>query len=225
MKKMAGLALIALIALIAGCAQTAPTVQQGPDAEVTFDGLVRVDNARFNDVWIDPDIDFSRYNKVMVGEAAFEFRAVRKNASTHSRTSSDTMFWMNDEQRERLIDTVTGVFREEIKNSVNFTQTDTPGDDVLVIVGGLHDIISRVPPDMIGRSEIFLASVGEATLVIEARDSLSGETIYRALDRRAAQRVGGQAMRSNTVTNTSEVRRLAQGWAIRLREGLDSIHE
>ena len=152
MKKMAGLALIALIALIAGCAQTAPTVQQGPDAEVTFDGLVRVDNARFNDVWIDPDIDFSRYNKVMVGEAAFEFRAVRKNASTHSRTSSDTMFWMNDEQRERLIDTVTGVFREEIKNSVNFTQTDTPGDDVLVIVGGLHDIISRVPPDMIGRS-------------------------------------------------------------------------
>lgn len=225
MKKMAGLALIALIALIAGCAQTAPTVQQGPDAEVTFDGLVRVDNARFNDVWIDPDIDFSRYNKVMVGEAAFEFRAVRKNASTHSRTSSDTMFWMNDEQRERLIDTVTGVFREEIKNSVNFTQTDTPGDDVLVIVGGLHDIISRVPPDMIGRSEIFLASVGEATLVIEARDSLSGETIYRALDRRAAQRVGGQAMRSNTVTNTSEVRRLAQRWAIRLREGLDSIHE
>lgn len=225
MKKMAGLALIALIALIAGCAQTAPTVQQGPDAEVTFDGLVRVDNARFNDVWIDPDIDFSRYNKVMVGEAAFEFRAVRKNASTHSRTSSDTMFWMNDEQRERLIDTVTGVFREEIKNSVNFTQTDTPGDDVLVIVGGLHDIISRVPPDMIGRSEIFLASVGEATLVIEARDSLSGETIYRALDRRAAERVGGQAIRSNTVTNTSEVRRLAQGWAIRLREGLDSIHE
>ena len=222
MKKMAGLA---LIALIAGCAQTAPTVQQGPDAEVTFDGLVRVDNARFNDVWIDPDIDFSRYNKVMVGEAAFEFRAVRKNASTHSRTSSDTMFWMNDEQRERLIDTVTGVFREEIKNSVNFTQTDTPGDDVLVIVGGLHDIISRVPPDMIGRSEIFLASVGEATLVIEARDSLSGETIYRALDRRAAERVGGQAIRSNTVTNTSEVRRLAQGWAIRLREGLDSIHE
>lgn len=222
MKKMAGLA---LIALIAGCAQTAPTVQQGPDAEVTFDGLVRVDNARFNDVWIDPDIDFSRYNKVMVGEAAFEFRAVRRNASSHSRTSSDTMFWMNDEQRERLIDTVTGVFREEMKNSVNFTQTDTPGDDVLVIVGGLHDIISRVPPDMIGRSEIFLASVGEATLVIEARDSLSGETIYRALDRRAAQRVGGQAMRSNTVTNTSEVRRLAQRWAIRLREGLDSIHE
>jgi hypothetical protein len=102
---------------------------------------------------------------------------------------------------------------------------DAPGPDVLVIVGGLHDIVSRVPPDMVGRGDIYLSSVGEATLVLEARDSLSGETIYRAIDRRAAERAGGQMMLSNTVTSRSEVRRLAQRWATRLREGLDSIHE
>lgn len=216
---------IALIALVTGCAQTPPTMQQGPDAETTFDGLVRIDNARFKDVWADPDIDFSQYNKVIVGEAAFEFQAVKKTTSAHSRTSSDTKFWMSDAQKQKVIDIVSEVFSEEMKNSVHFTSTDTAGPDVLILVGGLHDIISRVPPEIVGRGEIYLASVGEATLVIEARDSLSGETIYRALDRRAAERAGSQAIRSNTVTNTSEVRRLAQRWATRLREGLDSIHE
>jgi len=213
MKKTAGLI---LIAMIAGCAQTAPSIQQGPDAELTFDGLVRVDNARFNDVWIDPDIDFSRYDK---------FQAVKKTSTLHSRTNSDSKFWMSDDQKQKLIDVVSEVFRDELSKSEHFTAADAPGHDVLVLVDGLHDIISRVPPEMIGRNEIYLASVGEATLVIEARDSLSGKTIYRALDRRAAERVGGQAIRSNTVTNASEVRRLARRWATRLREGLDSIHE
>ncbi len=222
MKKTAGLI---LIAMIAGCAQTAPSIQQGPDAELTFDGLVRVDNARFNDVWIDPDIDFSRYDKVIVGDAVFEFQAVKKTSTLHSRTNSDSKFWMSDDQKQKLIDVVSEVFRDELSKSEHFTAADAPGHDVLVLVGGLHDIISRVPPEMIGRNEIYLASVGEATLVIEARDSLSGKTIYRALDRRAAERVGGQAIRSNTVTNASEVRRLARRWATRLREGLDSIHE
>jgi hypothetical protein len=95
----------------------------------------------------------------------------------------------------------------------------------LIIVGGLHDIVSRVPPDHIGRGNIYLSSVGEATLVMEARDSLSGETIYRAIDRRAAQQAGGYGTISNSVTNTAEVRRMAARWAQRLRVGLDSIHD
>jgi hypothetical protein len=78
---------------------------------------------------------------------------------------------------------------------------------------------------MVGRGDIYLSSVGEATLVLELKDSLSGETIYRAIDRRAAERAGGTMMTSNTVTTKSEVRRLAQRWATRLREGLDSIHD
>jgi hypothetical protein len=70
------------------------------------------------------------------------------------------------------------------------TFADDPGPDVLLIVGGLHDIVSRVPPDMVGRGETYLSSVGEATLILEARDSLSGETIYRAIDRRRCRASG-----------------------------------
>ena len=224
-KKMKKLSIIALVALVAGCAQ-APSIQQGPDAEVTFDGLVRIDNGRFRNSWADPDVDFSQYDQIMVGDAVFEFRAVKKsNSSSMTRRANESEFWISDDNKEKLIRVVTEVFRDELDKSENFTKSETAGPNVLILVGGLHDIVSRVPPSFVGRGDIYLSSVGEATLVLEARDSLSGETIYRAIDRRSAEQVGGQMGVSNTVTNTSEVRRMARRWATRLREGLDSIHE
>jgi hypothetical protein len=215
----------ALILLMVGCAQ-APSIQQGPDAEVTFDGLVRIDHSQFSNAWIDPDVDLTQYTKILAGGAEFEFRAVKKSTSSSmARRNNESEFWISDENKESLKEIVTTAFRDELGRSEKFTFADGPGPDVLLIVGGLHDIVSRVPPDMIGRGETYLSSVGEATLILEARDSLSGETIYRAIDRRSAERAAGQMQMSNTVTSRSEVRRLAQRWASRLRVGLDSIHE
>jgi hypothetical protein len=222
---MKKLSMLALAILMVGCATKEPSLQQGADAEITFDGLVRIDNGRFRDSWADPDVDFSRYNKIMVGKAVFEFRAVKDTGSSTYRVNSNTSeFYISDKNKEKLIDVVSEVFRDELDKSENFTRSETAGSDVLVIVGALHDIVSRVPPNMVGRGEIYLSSVGEATLILEARDSLSGETIYRAVDRRAAEQIGTVAIRSNSVSNMSEVRRMARAWAIRLREGLDSIH-
>ena len=214
---------IAAALFLAACASSEPTIQTGPDAEVTFDGLHVVDNAAFKAAWADPDIDFSRYNKFMAGGAFFEFRAVKKTGSSMRHTSSQDEFWIDDKSKAKLEEVVSEVFREELAKSTRFTETDKPGPDVLIIRGGLHDIVSRVPPEMVGRGEIYLRSVGEATLVLEVVDSLSGEVIARAIERRAAEQPGGQMVRSNTVTTFAEVRRLARTWATRLRKGLDSV--
>ena len=221
MKKLAALA--ALI-FAAGCT-TAPSVQTGPNAETTFDGLVRIDNARFAGAWIDPDIDLRQYTKIIPGGAEFEFRSVQKMSASMARRANEREFWISDSNKQRLVDTVTEVFEEELQKSKYFTVTDEPGPDALIIIGGLHDIVSQVPPEDVGRSEVWLRSVGEATLVIELRDSLSNEVVYRAVERRAAENVGNQMIRANTATTWAEVRRWARRWAVRLREGLDSIHE
>jgi hypothetical protein len=210
--------------LVAACASE-PAIQTGPDAETTFDGLVRIDNSRFAAAWIDPDIDLTQYNKFIPGGAAFEFRNVQKVSAAVARRSNESEFWVSDANRQRLIDTVSDVFTEELQNSEHFTMTEEPAADALIISGALHDIVSRVPPEDVGRTEIWLDSVGEATLIIEVRDSLSNEVIYRAVERRAAQGAGGQMVRASTVTTWVEVRRWARRWAVRLREGLDSIHQ
>lgn len=217
--------ILIMATLAAGCT-AAPSIQQGPDAEVTFDGLVRIDNARFEYAWVDPDVDLTKYTKIMPVRAEFEFRAVKDKGRPNTiERSSKTEFWISEENRAKLVETVSESFREELGKSAHFTFTDTPGPDTLVIVGALHDIVSRVPPEYIGRGEIYLSSVGDATLVLEAKDSLSGETIYRAADRRSFERGGDLPVAANTVTTWAEVRRAAKRWAARLREGLDSIHE
>ena len=221
MKKFAILASAALLAACAG----EPTVQSGPDAEISHDGLYRVDNARFDMVFVDPDADWARYDQILPGGALFEFRAVKKTPRTTAARVASTQqeFYIDDKARARLEEEVGGIFDEELAKNQRFTYAETPGENVLIVRGALHDIVSRVPPQYVGRSEIYLRSVGEATLIIEIVDSMSGEVLARVIERRSAERPGGQMMWSNPVTTWTEVRRLARIWASRLNEGLEAI--
>ncbi len=222
---MKSLMLVLLSLLIVACASAPPALQTGPGAEYTFDGLVRVDNSRFRDAWADPEVDFSQYNKVMPGGARFEFRAVSK---TDGRTSlsrgSRGEFWISDANRDKLVGTVSAVFKEELSKAQGWEAAEEVGPDVLILRGTLLDIVSFVPPEMIGRGEIYLSSVGEATLVVEGIDSMSGEVLFRAVDRRSIGRTDNTVIRANTVTTWSGVRRWARRYATILREGLESIH-
>jgi hypothetical protein len=219
--KMKKIVLIFVAMTMAGCSSAPPTIQEGPNAEVSFDGLHAVDNSIFKQAWADPDIDFSRYNKFVPGEATFEYRAVKKSSGTQRATSSQTEFYIDEKGREKLKATVSEIFTEELAKSTRFSVTDAAGPDVLVIRGGLLDIVSNVPPDPMGRGNIYISSVGEITLVLEAVDSMSGEVIFRAVERRALDRQGGA--RSSSVNTRSEVRRVIRRWATTLRDGLDSI--
>ena len=221
---MKRLAAFAAVLILVGCSSE-PTIQTGPGAETTFDGLVRIDNARFAAAWIDPEIDVKQYNKIIPGGAEFEFRAAQKVSASAARHSNQSEFWISDANKQRLTEIVSEVFTEELQKSKYFTLTEEPGPDTLIVNGALHDIVSNVPPQEVGRSEIWLRSLGEATLVIELRDSLSNEVIYRAVERRAVENVGSQMIRANTATTWAEVRRWARRWAVSLREGLDSVHE
>ena len=64
--------------------------------------------------------------------------------------------------------------------------------------------------------------VGEATLVLEIRGSMSNTVYLRAVDRRAAQRQS-EMIESNPVTNAAEIRRLGRQWGRIAREGLDTL--
>ena len=66
-RRIAGAAALAVaVSLAAGCAGRTPTIQTGPGAETTFDGLVRVDNTTMSKVWVREDINLSAYDKLML---------------------------------------------------------------------------------------------------------------------------------------------------------------
>lgn len=217
-----------ILASLAGCA-SAPTFQQGPDAEVTFDGLTRLDHTAMDGVWARTDIDLSDYSKVMFEGLGMEFREVdgpysgragRGTSITHR--SNQNEFQLDDETKALFQEEISGAFLEEMRESKVFTVVDEPGHDVLLIRAGLLDVVSRVPPETIGRSRIFLDSVGEATLVLEIRSSVSNTIYARAVDRRAMDQQD-MMIESNSATNRAEVRRLGRRWARILRDGLDTL--
>lgn len=208
----------ALLLVAVGCA-TGPRTPQLGSGE-SFDGLREVTNARVSKAWIRPDLDLSRYSKILPVNAGVDYRPVK--ATPRSAASSASAFPMSAETRARFEALVTEIFREELAKVERFTIATEPGPDVLVVAGGLLDVVSNVPPETIGRGEIYLSQVGEATLVVELRDSESNAALARIIDRRAAEKASGMTW-SNTVSNTAEVRKLVRQWASRLRNALDTV--
>jgi len=217
---------LALCAAAIGCTST-PTFQSGEDAEVTFDGLTRMEGTIMDVVWARTDIDLTSYRKVMLDNIGVEYREVsgpmsgREGTST-SRRSSQTEFQLGPNTRALFEEEISAAFREEMAASEVFEIVEEEGPDVLLIRGGLLDVVSRVPPETTGRSRVFIDSVGEATLVLEIRNAESKSIYVRALDRRAAS-TGNTMRESNRATNRSEVRRLGRRWGNQLRTGLDTL--
>ncbi len=208
------------------CTTTPPSIQTGPDAELSFDGLHMVDNSRADVAWARPDFDISGYTKIWPVGAGVEYRQVKNRGKTSIDRSRGGPYFIDDKSRAQFEEAVGKVFKEELQKIEKYEFVDGPGPDVLMVRGGLLNVTSYVPPDPIGgRSYMYLSSVGEATMVLELRDSETGTILARSVDRRAAETIGGTFQQSNSVTNSGEVRRLIRYWATRLREGLDGFAE
>jgi len=222
--------IISLVALVVigatGCTST-PSFQTGEDAEVTHDGLTRLDSTIMDAVWARPDADIRGVTKVMFEGVGVEYRTVSGPYSGRAGTGSvrqsnpKNEFQLDEETKALFEENMREVFREEVSKSEVFEIVDEPGPDVLLVRGGLLDVVSRVPPETVGRSSIYIDSVAEATLVVEIRDSQSNTVVARAVDRRAAQ--GTHMTESNRVRNRAEVRRLGRRWGNIMRGGLEKM--
>lgn len=214
-----------VLALTAACVTPAPSIQAGPDAELSFDGLHKVDNSQADAAWARADFDISRYTKLMLINSGFEYRDVTNRGRTQMERSRGGPFYIDQDRRARFEQLVGEIFAEDFQQIQNFEIVSEPGPDVMIVRGALLDIVTYVPPTegVAGNIDIYLSNIGEATLVLELRDSETGTILARSVDRRAAERMGGQMMQSNRVTNAAEVRRLIRFWSQRLREGLDGF--
>lgn len=215
---------MAYAVLLCGCA--APG---SPPEETTYDGLVRVRDTDLEFAWVKPDMPLAAFDKVMLAPVELQFRAVRPLTGTSSsQRSNRTEFPISETGRAKLADVTNEKFREQLSTNRHYTLTDTPGAGVLIVKPTLLDIVSHVPPEPAGRDDIFLDTVGEATLAVELVDSVSGETLARGADRRKAEPAGGMgnfgAVRSNEVTTWQEVRRLADRWARLLDRRIEQLY-
>jgi hypothetical protein len=221
--------LLGVWALAGVASAAAPQIQTGQGAETTFDGLTRVDNTIMDAVWVRPDIDLRGFRKVLFVPVGVSYRDVEPpdpttalRRSTRSRTTELREFQLDEETKTLFEAEIGAAFSEEVAASDVYEVVDEAGPDVLQIGVALLDVVSRVPPQAATQPRVYIESVGEATLVLEIRGSMSNSVYLRAVDRRAAARQS-EMIESNRVTNASEIRRLGRRWGEIVRKGLETL--
>jgi hypothetical protein len=187
----------------------------------------------FKDTWVHPNADFTRYNKILPGEGEFEFRDVgpaRKYRSTMRTTSSKSEFGIAESEQKKFEEVVSEIFMEELSRSRKFDIVSEPGPGTLLLQGSVLDIVSHVPPEFTGRSEIYLSSVATVTLVIQLFDAQTGQLLAHAEERKKIQQPGGGridqfTMPANSVTVWADIKRWARSSASRLRKAMEKAQK
>ena len=213
--------LISLFALLAAC-QGTPTLQSGPNAQISYGGLTRVDNTRLDTAWVRAGIDLSDYDSLMLVGAGIKFRSVRDVNRIY--LSNFQGIALDDEQKDYIQRTAREVFTEAIARTDQFEIVDEPGPNTLTLTGSLIDVVSYVPPedDSVDTIYFYLSELGEATLVLELADSESGQVLARATDRQTLEPLNPN-IESDIITNRFELEAELNRWGNQIRSSLEYL--
>ncbi len=190
---------------------------------ISFDSLVRIEDASVAAAYIDPDADFSVFERIAILDPFVAFTSNWQRDQNRTRRGSSRI---SARDMERIKTDVARLFKEVLIERMEaddgFEVVDFAYYDVLLVRPAIIDLHVTAPDTLSpGRSRTYAASAGAATLYIELFDSVSGKIIGRAIDRQGARRAGGRVTWSNRVTNVAEARRVFGGWADQLRSFLE----
>ncbi len=167
----------------AGENRAQPILAIGPDAEVTEDGLHRMDPSIMGAAWVKPDLDLSRYDRIYFMSAVTQFREIVERQYSARTIRNVTEFPVSETVQARLRELFGEVFYEIIEDVESYELTDELGREVLMVRGFLTDVISGIPPELPGSTAITVRWVWEANIVLELRDSMSDEVLARTVER------------------------------------------
>ena len=218
--KMRSLAASFVALMIMGTTVPATLAAEPP---TTWDDLKLAKSSRSARLYLLPGANFQPYTKVMLDPTEVAFR---KNwVRDYNRSSGTVSRRITDDDVNRVIKEVSSnfgdIFADEYQKA-GYQVVQTPGPDVLRVRTGVIDLAVN-SPDVRSANRTYSASweAGEATLVVEGRDSQTGALLGRALDRRLA----GDTMPylRNSVTNKADFKILFRKWAKASIEGLNRL--
>jgi len=189
-------------------------VASAADLPDNWDGLVRVKPKKVDAAWLAPGTDFRTYTKVMLdpAEVAFKKDWMRDINDDSPGVSRDVTQEDADKILAAARDGLDQVFRETFEKE-GVQVVTAPGPDVLRLSPGVANLDIAAPDTMSpGMSRTYVTESGEATLVLEARDSTSGALLGRVIDRRET-RQAGQAQWATSVSNRADFKQLFRTWA------------
>ena len=208
---------VVMVAILFGCAASGMKDVQQSGFLGDYSMLKPGGDDRAALVYIKPGTDFKPYNKIMFDRILVSLA----DEAEHKEADPALLAEMAEYYQEALINAVKG----------GYTQVDKPGPDVLrvrVVITGIkpsspvsNTLSTIVPVGMVVAGATKAASgdnlgTGEAATEIEVVDSVTGERLAAAVDRRQ----GGKSAFGGKWDDTKEA---FDYWATRFRERLDEV--
>lgn len=188
--------------------------------EVTVEGLHLVKDTKMALVYAKPDVDLSQYSRYYLAEPRISFE---KNWLRDQNRIPNQTVRKEDMQRikSELAELFTEIFKNELQNNGGYILADSPAEDVLVILPAIVDL-DVISPDTPGtrNQRSLIASVGSMMLYMELHDSVTGDKLVKAIDKKY-DRTPVLTGISNSVRNETAARGMLDEWANLLRQGLD----
>jgi len=200
-------------------------MQTGPEAEVTVDGLHRVDNSVMALAYTKPDLDLRRYTQFMLDPVTVAYKRDPGDRRSSATPGREPNFALRPSQMEELKSVFHEAVVEALTEDDGYELVETPAPDVLLITASLVDLIVRIPTETAGRSRSAVSSYGEVTMMVELFDSETGEILALVAERGDPTTSARNLSYVSSAYVRSDTKRLFEHWADLFRERLDEVRE
>ena len=211
---------LALGAASLACMRPAAAADEPP---TTWDGLVRVPSKKLKYVYLAPGADFRAYTKVMLDptEVAFSKKWIKNYNSSQQDLEMDLQQSTLQDDVKQGVKASDAIFAKAFTDG-GYPVVTTPGPDVLRVRTAIINIHVTAPDVGAVASLSGARNAGQATFVVEARDSQTGALLGRAVDAELAGDTDFMSMRTS-VSNMADFRQLVETWAKSSVTGLNEL--
>lgn len=195
--------------------------------EITEDGLHLLEDSKLAIVYVEPGASLAGYNGVKLLDA---YVAFKKNWMRDQRKNSANPLSVTTNDVEKIKDNLAKEFQAvfvEALQDAGYRVTDEAAEDVLLVRPAIINLDVTAPDTAkAGRSYSMTSSAGEMTLYLELYDSVTGDLIAKAMDRKVDNPTrNGYYTWTNSVTNRQAAMRILKGWSEILVDALNEAHE
>jgi Protein of unknown function (DUF3313) len=212
-----------LAAALTACLVAVGAVAGAADAPENWDGLVQIKPKRMDLVYVLPGADFRPYTRVMLDKTEVAFRKDWLKNMNDTRSVSRRI---DEEEAAKIMAAASSNFSDvwtKALQKAGYPVVTAPGPDVLRVSTAIVDLYINAPDTMeAGRVKTYTAEAGEATLVMEVRDSRTNTLLGRVVDRRET-RSSIAVQQTSRVTNQADFRALFSQWAAIVGKGLEEL--
>jgi hypothetical protein len=190
-------------------------VAAGAAFAATPDGLVPVQSRYLDRVYLRPNADLASYRRVLLDPVRVEIRNDwLAHLNAYDRSVSR---WVGPEEGLRIAretaSSLQGILAEAFR-ARGYEIAAAPEPGVLRVSPGVIDLYVNAPDRFSPwRTKTFTRDAGQASLLLEVRDAMSGTLLGRVEHRGIAREMGGQLTFTNDVTNRFWFDALFKRWA------------